>query len=211
MKKIIFDLCGTLYYSNTTFEFISYLSGKDNKRKIVHEIINSTLMRLFFRIVKKVTKIDLYRKCSLLLLSGYKREYLLDIAQQYYDKALKHKAIVDVHSLLFSFLDVSDVYVISATLDVIAEVVCKNIDNRIKFISSQLKYSNGVCSGYIQYDLLGNKHKIWDESIDVCVSDNFSDIILLQRSQMPIVITNKNDLLWWKRQSFSITPRIIIK
>lgn len=189
---IILDLCGTLYDSNTTMEFIKFIHPK---RYIL-------IRNPFFRILGKISHslgFDLIRFCCIKTLSGYKKETLLKIAEEFFEKKLKHQKIDFTHIKLNEFKKQNqEIMILSATIDPIAEVVAKRLE--VKFLSSKLEYNyDNKCTGKLKKDLLGRKHLHINKNIETIITDNKDDLEIIKLSQKSIIISKPKDISFWER------------
>ena len=58
MKINIIDVCWTLYKSNTTFDFISFVMEKKQKKS--YRILNIYIIKAFLVLIGKLLKYDIY-------------------------------------------------------------------------------------------------------------------------------------------------------
>ena len=196
-KIVLFDICGTLFKSNTTCDFLDYMFSTYNKYLFYKRVYTSFIWRCINAISKRIINIDLTRIIALRFLKGYNRSYLLTKVDSFYDKILIGKQNIVVLNYLHEYLKRSDcrVILLSATIDIVAEIIANKI-NCTEFYSTQLEYKdNDLCTGKIKRDLLGAKlNKINDlgigGQIELFFTDDISDIPLLKYSKQKEIITN---------------------
>lgn len=177
----IFDVCWTLYRSNTTIDFITYVLRRDNKLKYIWFV--ALIWRPIALFLVRVFKIDL-RRFAIGQLSGYSKEHLQEHANSFYNSFLRGKENQVVYE---RFLELkkegAKIFLASASLDVVIEAIAKN--TTVKFVSSQLQYANGVCSGTLHDDLTGKKYSALQKEtlinfFDVMYSDNAEDMSMAE-------------------------------
>ena len=200
-EKWIFDVCGTLFYSNTTFDFLSYLFEKiDAKRlkKLIEIRKKNNLMFLFRALVFKLIKVDLFKRKAVFLLKGLKEKDIHCNAIAFYNEKLAHSKIEDAFHLLANQKGRS--ILVSNSIDPIVRVIAQQLD--VPYFATEIEIINGLFTGRIKNDLFGKKHKkIADEDIHYfsVVTDNESDYELVKRAKTRyVVIKNNSDKKYWK-------------
>ena len=199
MKINIFDICGTMYDSNTTFDFLDYMF-LENKR---YQIMRKMSKIIFFKIVNKIIfqafNIDLFRIVFLRYLKGMTRKELENKVNDFYKKVLEFKKIDDV-ILLLNKIKKEDkkIILVSATIDIIAQRIAKEFS--LDFISSKLSFDKEICLGTLEYDLLGKKDSYIKEDIELVVTDNISDLNLIRVSKKSVIISKKKNIKFWNEQ-----------
>ena len=84
-KLLLVDLCGTLYDSNTTFEFLhSFLSEDEAYRHF-----ESKSKHLVTRIANRILPGDRRRKLAISYLKGYARSQLLATASAFLETTIR--------------------------------------------------------------------------------------------------------------------------
>lgn len=191
MHMRVFDVCFTLYASNTTFDFITqYHQKAGNKIKFLW---CKVLLSLPFKILNKFKLISL-RENFIYTLKGESKDKLFKFSTFFVDDFLKSKENETTMKLLLS--NQSDSILISASLDPVIDAIAKKLS--VTGYSSKLQYKNGYCTGRLEIDLKGNKHtKIIPEKLELVVTDNMSDINLIKNSQQSYIVTRKNNNEKW--------------
>lgn len=205
MKKIyLFDICGTLYNSNTTFDFLSYLLGEKKTYCLFDRFRSFWIWRGFNRLSRKILHKDITRMLALRYLKGYTREELLHAANAFYHEILIPKQNDSIIANLKSFLlnPENEVIIVSATIDVIAEIISQHLLCK-KWYSSQLLFENGVCKGKLESDLLGEKlYKVFGNFYPIFESvytDDISDLALLELAKNKNIIIYSKTVNRWKQ------------
>ena len=76
VKLIIFDVCWTLYRSNTTFDFIKYVYKVEGINSFKLDFLNSLIGRFLILLLGKLVGRDIYRELFVDLLKGFSKESL---------------------------------------------------------------------------------------------------------------------------------------
>lgn len=197
----IVDICGTIYRSNTTLDFIRYFWG----RKIYVRILLSFPFRLFSRVICNLIHIEPLRLGLIMVLKGIPREQLLRMSEEFYNDFLKDRINKEVLSIIEKKREQGyQLILLSATLDVIAEVVSKKT-NISQWLSSELAYSQNMrCLGKLKHDLLPNKYatlnkKLMAESFGGIITDNYTDAQLIEVSHKPFLVCYASSENRWKK------------
>lgn len=201
----VFDICGTIFKSNTTFDFLTFWLTPRSKYYSSFDKLRKTFI---WKVINKITRtylhVDITRIIALRFLKGYSRLQLLEGADMFYETYLiKHLNDYVVGKLKGLHVNPScNVLIASATIDVVAEVIARKMQIK-KWYSSELCYLDGICQGKLSKDLLGKKidlvQEIQNLTIDAVFTDDFSDIPLLKEaSQKNIVVYPKTDKKWKK-------------
>ncbi|WP_024221491.1 haloacid dehalogenase-like hydrolase [Escherichia coli] len=195
IRKILFiDLCDTLYPENTTIGFI------DNFYEEGAKLSRSRIVKIISKLIFYLTKYDLLRYFYIRKLYGVPRVRLLKDAQDYIDKLIPNEKIL---KLIGEYKkEGAELYLISASLDPIVEVVAKKFEFTSYFSSSLLYENNGLCLGKLHSDILGEKHtiisKFRKENHNIAfITDNYSDSVCIDLCDDFYAVIPKN-----KKQNF---------
>ncbi|SMG26003.1 HAD family hydrolase [Cedecea sp. NFIX57] len=184
MKGVIvaIDVCDTLVKGNTTFHFLDVLFQDDKRYTFFKKVKKNYLVRILLKILFKL-KFDINRRVAIKFLAGYTRDDLLGKADVFVREEFKFKKDV-LNVIEYCKGNNIPVYLVSASLDFIVESISKFLD--VNWYASSLEYSQGVCNGRINQDLLFSKAKIIQgiESQPNCdslifISDNIEDLKIL--------------------------------
>lgn len=201
-KCAIFDVCGTLFDSNTTFDFVRFY----NKESFFIKILSSPFIKYFIVLLGRLIRFDIYRSLFILSLRGVSRDVLLDAALTFYEKSLSSKIIPETIELLENYKLQSDCNVVlcSASLDFIVEVIGDKLG--VGFISSSLRYSSeGICLGYFASDILGCKEKFFiGKELELVVTDNQSDLALVKLSKQAFIVAKSKNVDFWQSNNFGV-------
>lgn len=205
MQNKIFDICDTLYRSNTTMDFCEYRTAGFQKRILkfsktfLGKVINKFLINLF--------NYDWIRSIHIKTLKNIEISIIERDADYFVDNYLNNKKIEEVHKYLETF-NKNEVILVSATIDPVAKAISKSLGN-IKYLSTTLNYKDNVCTGTIKEDLLGNKQKYFEsKNIDFIITDNKSDLKQCKLSNKIIIVSKKKNIEFWKKQNLEISKII---
>lgn len=202
MKPIIFDVCWTLYRSNTTFDFIIYVYMEKRIKNFRFLILTSKVGKIFFLLLGKLIGRDIYRSMFVGLLKGFTRSDLNDLVENFYYNFLEKKKI-DYTFEIFNKIDTQEIVLCSASLDVVVSYIADYLN--VDFFSSELEFKNDICTGKISKDLLGRKDILLeDENLELVVTDNLSDLPLVKKSSKSIILSTPKNVNFWKRKGFSV-------
>lgn len=180
-RIVVFDVCGTLYASNTTIEFVIFHLIKNGKylkaiffRILYYKILSFIAYRLF--------KYNLRFNC-IAALSSFTKSNIDVSAVAFFDEVLENKKNSKLLCLLKKYRD-SDSYSIflaSASIDPIVSEIAKRFG--VGWVSSQLNYDyQNICVGSLLSDVTGDKSHVLNlkyglSVIDGFYSDNIEDLL----------------------------------
>lgn len=203
----IFDICGTLYHSNTTMDFCEYRC-KSKITKFILKYSKSFIGKIVNKILFRFIGFELIRYLHLKSLEGILDYKLNEDAKDFVESFLEKKKIEEVHEILKNS-DKDKVVLVSATIEPVAKAIACRLGN-LTYLSSALKYDNNKkCLGKIENDLLGNKHKYFkNKKIDFIITDNESDIVLCEMADKVIIVSKKKNFDFWNNQNINISKII---
>lgn len=185
------DICWTLFYSNTTFDFLDYMIHTPGYR-CIRRIGNSQSGHFLNLLCYKIFRIDLQRTLCIRYLRGYTRTELADKAEQFYCNFLSGKRIQKV----WERLPEQNIVLVSGTLDIIAETVARHMQAEA-YYASQLEYDQDICTGKLCNDFLRRKAELVHTypHYDV-ITDNTSDIRLVLHAEQAVIVVYQNKKRW---------------
>lgn len=201
----VFDICGTIFKSNTTFDFLTFwLTPRSRYYSFFDKLRKTFIWKVINKITRTYLHVDITRIIALRFLKGYSRLQLSEGADMFYESYLmKHlnDNVVDTIKVL-RINPSCNVLIASATIDVVAEVIARKMQINTWY-SSELCYVDGICQGKLSKDLLGKKNvfiqEIQNQTIDSVYTDDFTDIPLQKEArQKNIVVYTKTDKKWKK-------------
>lgn len=138
------------------------------------------------------------------MLRGIDKSRLDEMAEQFYQECLLKRVNAEAVELLEKWRSRgATLIIVSATIDVIAQMVARHYDIG-ECLSTQLKYTpDGVCEGTMAHDLLPYKKEALDAKGVMppyagIITDNYSDVKLIKASQKAYLITYDKNTEKWK-------------
>jgi phosphoserine phosphatase len=200
---VLLDICGTLYDSNTTFDFLDF-HFKSRGYRLFRRLTRLIIWRAFNKILFHSICLDLTRMMAVRFLKGITIKQLEDSVDAFYTDWLVHQSYEAVHSLVNGYKqEGKNVVIVSATLDVIAQKVSKSLGVS-EWYSTSLGVVDGCCTGKIQVDLLSRKLPFLKSQqvfppYYATITDNFSDLDLIYQSNHAVIVTNQAHQAKWKK------------
>lgn len=177
----VFDLDGTIFRLDTTTSFIYYVIRNSFKKKLIFCFY---LILLNFRPKK-------YRYMLIGLLKGYKKGRLAEDSRYFVDSLIKSNKVNEY--ILKRLKKSRKKIIISAGLDILVNKLA-NIFNCDTSFSSSLEYSEGVCTGRLEEDILKTKYKklvkVIGNSQYFVFTDNIEDQELVKNAEKAYVVAN---------------------
>lgn len=209
---VLLDICGTLYDSNTTFDFLDF-HFKSRGYRLFRRFTRFMIWRAFNKIIFHTIGLDLTRMMAVRFLKGMTIKQLEEAVDIFYSDWLVLRSYEAVHSLVDGYRqEGKTVVIVSATLDVIARKVAKSLGVS-EWYSTSLGVIDGHCTGKIQVDLLSRKLPFLKSQrvfppFYATITDNFSDLDLINQSNNAVIVSNQNHQAKWQqflRRHASIT------
>ncbi|MGM9806412.1 MAG: HAD family hydrolase [Candidatus Aphodosoma sp.] len=200
-KVLLVDICGTLFNSNTTFDFLDYYIHDESYCRF-RRLMKTSLWRYFNSAVYRLLGLDLSRRIALSRLAGYSLEQLGRMADVFYTDYLLSRRIQPVWQLMADYRSRGvDVVLVSGTIDPVAHAIARHLCvNRC--VSSKLGYTvSGICTGRLVSDALRTKRRELD-AISVCppyahiVTDNPNDISLARYADCTTIVVHGGIRRW---------------
>lgn len=206
---LVIDICGTLYQSNTTFDFIKFHFGTSKRYKIVDYFRNKRLFNILNHLWFRMTGVDIMRRELIKILKGHSHEELIQRAEVFYQKYLLNKRNLKCFELINYYrANNARLILVSATLDFIALKVSEK-ECIPDYIATTLSYTNGVCDGKIKNDLLRGKvdmavKETQNNNFDV-LTDNYTDCDIINISSHAYLVQYANKKNKWYKYLCSET------
>ncbi|MEZ9057281.1 HAD family hydrolase [Vibrio pelagius] len=206
MKIVVFDVCGTLYRSNTTFDFLDYYFKDNSRYKLFRTVSKTTIAKIFNFPFFRFLKLDLIRMVAISFLKGEDLVEISESAQTFLDSNLHSKIQQPVYDIYSKYKNEGyHIILMSGSLDFLIEMV-KDRWGADDAYSTILQLEKGKFTGKISFEQLFNKYDVLTENyckIDelVVVSDNPSDLDLLSKADKGYAICNKDkNITFWKKK-----------
>lgn len=219
MKKIIFlDICGTLYNSNTTFDFLNFYKNKNLKYRIYKCIKNILIVKIINKIIYKLKKRDYLREIATYFLKNESEINLEIHTEKFYNSFLldrkKEKIILLLEKLK---KDNYEIILLSGTYDFIAKKIAEKIGAQL-YYGTKLEKKENFYTGKIKMDLLISKEKVVKQiklnEVDnnfILITDNKTDANLIKYMKKSfIVITKENKRFWLKYKKYNNGDEVVL-
>lgn len=200
----IFDVCGTLYRSNTTYDFLLYYFRRHDLRKYRILRLGLSLPIKVLVVVSSKTgwKWDL-RKHLIGLLSGEPEAKLRAAATHFVADWLTGREIDDVHTLLQEAkYQGHPVTLASGSLAPVIQAIADRLNVDGYHASTLETDAHGVLTGKYLSDIKGCKEQalhLKDHSY-ILATDNLDDLPLIQKAQNAYIVTKRKNLGKWKKR-----------
>ncbi len=172
-RILLVDLCGTLYRSNTTFDFLREFLASDADWSRFERMSRSLGARALNRILPG----DQRRLRAIRHLRGHAYDALREAADTFLGGL---ETIPEVCARIRSLAAEHDRTVLmSSSLDFIVDRACTRFEFD-DYFATRLRYDDGICTGEIARDLLDNKRQVVKEEFTgrscTLITDNHTDI-----------------------------------
>lgn len=207
-QLFISDVCDTLYFSNTTFDFLRFFAQKEKKGQFWLTLIGSkkSPINWLAYLFTKIFKNDYYRIWAVKLLKNTSKETIDAYAKEFVNTYLSDKKINPSFEILEAAQKKgAEVVLASSSLTPIIEIIAAQFD--CKYYGSNLLFDkNGHCQGKLEREITGKKISFFkdinrDEYAEIIVmTDNFSDYSLAEWADTKIIVVynNANKAFWQK-------------
>ena len=205
---VIFDVCNTIYDSNTTFDFIAYVLHRQHPLRYEYfKWLTRQWSPLFWLalILCKVLNKDIIRIRCVKLLRGISKAELNEWAEKFYNQHLLKRQVPEVCRLLTKAKQSNEVWLFSNSIEPVVQVIAYHLD--AKYEATQIEYDmHENFTGNIVLDLAGRKQEIFEQrfgkdvQLKMMCSDNKSDADILKCAERPfVVIYKKADKKFWRK------------
>ena len=203
MAVTVVDVCWTMYRSNTTFDFINFANRFYRRNKLSLFFLNNSIFKIFILLVGRIFNLDIYRWLFIFTLKGFTYDELYKVANDFYDLFLIENKIDYTFDIVNEISCNEDIVLCSASLDIVVKVIAERLN--FKYYASELEFVNGVCVGKLKNDLLGKKNELFDGlTLSLVVTDNLTDIKLIQKSASSIVLSTQKNKKFWERHNIKV-------
>ena len=204
------DICGTLFYQNTTFGFVHFVIVDFPLRFFLFSIANRHISPFTFllKVIDRLFNLNLQRNLNLFLLRSLPRDYLLSKASSYVDYLFSSSLNHHVFSLLKHYSSSHDLFIASASLDIVVNEIALRLS--CGSISSKLSFNDEfLCNGYVTSDTLRSKYSLLTNlfgnkviSSSVVITDNLTDLALVKSASISYIpVYSKSARQFWLRNS----------
>jgi len=214
-KLAVFDVCDTLYYSNTTHDFIRFvieLPESERIKRALFSFLNSKSLpiRYLLILISVATGWDAPKAINLRFLRGMTADQMEVLADRFVNQFLKERKIAETNDLLLKFRNEGlRIVLCSSSIEPVVTAVARaaGITDQI---SSTLLYEQEMFSGRIGEETVGKKlgflRRAFPETeIEYAVSDNKSDADLLSAAHRAIaVVHDPGKRSFWEKRRIEI-------
>lgn len=202
----LFDICGTLYKSNTTYDFIGYYLQKHNRLKyLYYKSLFSLPAKIFFKILSVTGKSAGVREFLVGFIAGADKVELDSASAEFIKDFLSRKKIDATHDLLTSKIKNNDrVLLVSASIDPVVKAIAQHL-GVAEYCSTVLEYHEGIATGRILADLEKSKLKylldnriINKDQTFAVFTDSFADLDIVLVSSECTIICRVSERQKWK-------------
>ena len=202
-KVFLVDICGTLFKSNTTMDFMRFHFSNTKWLKFINKILKIRLICFINSRIYKYLNIDIIRAYCIRQLRGYSRDDLARMTTIYYDEYLSKVKNDTVIDLIYQKKEKGlKLVLVSATLDCIAFEISKRL-NIPTMLSSKLAYKKDSCCGTLEEDLLGKKLFYlckygYIKPYSCVITDNYSDLDIIKECESAYLVHYKGAKNRWQ-------------
>lgn len=214
-KLAVFDVCETLYYSNTTHDFIAFVvvqTEYSSFARLMFLLLFGKLSPFRYALIgfSIFTGWDFSRSIALRFLRGLSPSEMDNFADKFVTSFLVNAEITETQNLLKELRAAGSLVVLcSSSIKPVVDAIGRKLGD-IDVIGSKLEFEGGVFSGRIVDDTTGRKidhlrRSYPNAEIEWAVSDNVSDKDLLLAAEHPVaVVHNYRKLAFWQQYEFEV-------
>jgi len=214
----IFDICGTLYRSNTTFDFLDFYwreRGATWHRHFVRAL-RSPPGKATHRILSWVMHKDIFRALAVRTLAGQAAVDVEVMARRFVREFLAERRHQEVFALMDSERKAgAKIVLMSSSIHPVVRAVATALDVD-RYFCSHLAEVEGRLLGYFSSDIRGKKHDVFEknyvyEDEFLFVTDNKEDLPLLKKSTCAYIVTSKRRQSFWGANKHKFFNIILVK
>ncbi|WP_297521426.1 haloacid dehalogenase-like hydrolase [uncultured Clostridium sp.] len=203
MDKILaVDLCNTLYKSNTTQDFFSYVFAKDDVYKKLKRKNSNFGFKVVNKLSNKIFKYDMSRALITKILKGKSSKEIDNLVDGFIDDFLEERKISEVHKIITEYKENSyKVVIISASYGFIAKRIVERLGINA-YISSEAEVLDGIYTGRVSKDILYTKFNEFSSLYAtyedlVMITDNITDYEFVKKTKNSYIVINKENKAFW--------------
>ena len=195
----VFDVCDTLFSTNTTMGFLRFYARWSQDRRILAALTRWTSRSspAFYlgAFAYRSLRWDVARTRLIATLRGHSRAELRDAAEEYAATELSQQIVGPIHARLRAHQECGDrVILASSSLDIVIEPVARGLG--LEWTASELEFAEDDCTGRLVSDLTGRKPAAISAIVPSgaalhVYTDNRSDRALLRMAERCTIILPK--------------------
>jgi phosphoserine phosphatase len=204
MPYIVVDICHTLYWSNTTNDFLLYFFREHStfSKSLAAKFILLKWSPVFWllAVVSRVSKADVHKKVLLLLLNNISTEELSKAALRFESTVLSTKKNEAVWKIMANAqLQGCKILLLSASIEPVVDAIASRYGYEGK--GTTLEVKEGFFTGRLLFDPTGRKEVLLPkgEIIELVISDNASDLKLMKYAQKAIAVVHSGNKQFWQK------------
>lgn len=214
VRTAVFDICDTLYYSNTTHDFIRFVMEQEplTFTKPIYSALNSKFSPLRYLLIAFGVKTgrDVLKKFNVSLLRGKTRQQLATLSKRFVREYLAIRRIQQTHKLVSEKrAEGLRVVLCSSSIEPVVSAIAAelHIDD---FLGTSLRYDGEVFTGEISEDLANIKLRVLKDRgllglLVYAASDNLSDRELLEAAEnASAILHSEKRRSFWEKYNFEI-------
>ncbi|WP_297438896.1 HAD family phosphatase [uncultured Clostridium sp.] len=204
-KILVVDLCNTLYKSNTTQDFFSYVFKVDEKYKTIKRKNSNIGFKVINKLSNKILKYDMSRALITKILKSKTSVEIENLVSNFIDEFLEKKKIEKVHQLISDYKNQGyKVIIMSASYGFIVKEIAKNLDID-GYISSEAEVINGIFTGKVSSDILYTKFRVFKKKYLnyedlVMITDNETDYDFAKQTKKSYIVINNHNKKFWEKK-----------
>lgn len=212
MKIAVFDVCGTLYEVNTTFDFLDFYLKENRKYVLLRKVSQSLPGKVGWHVVSRLVKVDLLRLLVTRFLKKQSYTDLDEAAREYVYEKLETKRQFEVIDLIAKYRDEGfSIVLMSGSYNFIVKHVCARFEAD-DYSASELEMDHSSCTGRYKFDqLLSKRETLLEKYPEITelnvVSDNLNDLHLMEMANNGYAICNKakQERFWRSKDLANVT------
>lgn len=198
----LIDICGTIFSSNTTMDFMRFHFDRTSWFQLVERLLRYRIVGFLNARIHRYFHWDIIRWFCIKHLKGYSEKQIQDMTKTYYDEFLSKKINTNVIEVIENQRKLGKILIIvSATLDCIAAEISNRLNIPMQY-SSKLLYDNGICTGRLAVDLLNGKLRVLEKEgytgyFSGVITDNYTDVDIIEKSYTAYLVQYKDRKNKW--------------
>jgi phosphoserine phosphatase len=214
----VIDVCDTLYFSNTTHDFIDFVARHErSNHRLLYVLLNSRVSPLRYALIglSVFTGWDYLRTFNIGMLKGRRRDEVQDLAERFVRECLNDRKVPVTHRIVDDYRSARKgrIVLCSSSIEPVVAAVAKElaVDG---YVCTTLELSDGIYTGLVAdevyHDKLNDLGRAGISSpIDLAISDNLSDLKLLKSAKTCFAIAHSDQKreFWKKHQVELIDPK----
>lgn len=207
MRIVLFDICGTLYKSNTTYDFLKFYFRRKNRLKgFLLAVVLARPFNAIWLVIHYLFPSWDIRAFLISFIKGQPVSEVEPVARLFVIEFLRQRER-SVMTRLKEYKEggADKIVLCSSSIEPVVQAIASDLKVDV-YGCSRLEVESGVYTGKLVFDLQGKKHEWVDRSFNladfsevVCFSDNLEDLPLLARADKRFIIAKEKRKQYWKK------------